>query len=65
MLACPVGMGVMMWMTMRGSRAQGSGLQEDEAAAREVTRLRAEVDQLREGRGVREHAEGRWTGVEQ
>ncbi|MDP8969043.1 MAG: hypothetical protein M3N52_00735 [Actinomycetota bacterium] len=55
----------MMWMTMRGSRAQGSGLQEDEAAAREVTRLRAEVDQLREGRGVREHAEGRWTGVEQ
>lgn len=56
LLACPVGMGVMMWMMMRGSGTQGSGSQEDQAAAQEVARLRAEVDQLRAGR---EHAEER------
>ncbi|MGH3980430.1 MAG: hypothetical protein ACRDRZ_15730 [Pseudonocardiaceae bacterium] len=55
-LACPVGMGVMMWMMMRGSGSQGSGSQGDQAAAQEVTRLRTEVDQLR---AAREHAEGR------
>ncbi len=53
-LACPVGMGVMMWMMMRGSG--GSGSQGDQAAAQEVARLRAEVDQLR---AAREHAEDR------
>lgn len=55
LLVCPVGMGVMMWMMMRGSGTQGGGSQEDQAAAQEVARLRAEVDQLRAGR---EHAEG-------
>ncbi len=54
-LACPVGMGVMMWFMMRGSDAQSSGSQRDQAAAQEVARLRAEVDQLR---AAREHAEG-------
>lgn len=54
-LACPVGMGVMMWM-MRGSGSQGTGSQGDQAAAAEVARLRAEVDQLRV---AREHAEDR------
>lgn len=53
-LACPVVMGVMMWMMMRGSGSQQSGSQGDQAAAAEVARLRAEVDQLRAGR---EHAE--------
>ncbi len=51
-LACPVGMGVMMWFMMRGSGSQQSGSQGDQA---EVARLRAEVDQLR---ASREHAEG-------
>ncbi|MBA3575223.1 MAG: hypothetical protein H0W37_09745 [Pseudonocardiales bacterium] len=56
-LACPVGMGVMMWMMMRGSGSQGSGGSPgDQAAAQDVARLRAEVDQLR---AAREHAEGR------
>lgn len=60
-LACPVGMGAMMWFMMRGSGSQGagsqrSGSQDDQAAAAEVARLRAEVDQLR---ASREHAEGR------
>lgn len=54
-LACPVVMGVMMWMMMRGSGSQQSGSQPDQAAAAEVARLRAEVDELRAGR---EHAEG-------
>lgn len=57
-LACPVGMGVMMWMMMRGSRAQGTGSQGEQSAAQEVARLRAEVDQLRAARLDQEHAEG-------
>ncbi|MGH3907571.1 MAG: hypothetical protein ACRDTE_25850 [Pseudonocardiaceae bacterium] len=56
LLACPVGMGAMMWFMMRGSGSQGSDSQRDQAAAQEVTRLRAEVDQLR---AAREHAEDR------
>lgn len=55
-LACPVGMGVMMWFMMRGSGSKGSGSQGDQVATHEVARLRAEVDQLR---AAREHAEDR------
>ncbi|MPZ66005.1 MAG: DUF2933 domain-containing protein [Pseudonocardiaceae bacterium] len=54
-LACPVGMGAMMWFMMRGSGGQGGGSQRDQTAEQEVARLRAEVDQLR---AAREHAEG-------
>ena len=56
-LACPVGMGAMMWFMMRGSRrgqqvgpptmpfgAQAGGDLEREA---ELARMRAEIDQLR------------------
>lgn len=56
-LACPVGMGVMMWMMMRGSRAHETGSQGDQSAAQEVARLRAEVDQLRAARLGQDHAE--------
>jgi flagellar basal body-associated protein FliL len=44
-LACPVGMGLMMWLMMRSSGKQqhnGPSAQDAEIAA-----LRAEVDQLR------------------
>ncbi|WP_026549587.1 hypothetical protein [Arthrobacter sp. Br18] len=45
LLACPVGMGLMMWFMMRGSKAPPAQAAPTEAA--ELTKLRAEVDQLR------------------
>lgn len=54
-LACPVGMGAMMWFMMRGGRAgqpmgqpqtpAGSGPEPGKEA--ELARLRAEIDQLK------------------
>ncbi len=46
-LACPVGMGAMMWFMMRGGRQSQPQPQADSAA--ELTRMRAEIDQLRAG----------------
>ena len=44
LLACPVGMGAMMWMMMRG---QHKTAEPDTAAKQaELTALRAELDQL-------------------
>lgn len=49
-LACPVGMGLMMWLMMRGGKKQpertqpGPGPSQTDA---ELTRMRAELDQLR------------------
>ncbi len=42
-LACPVGMGLMMWMMMRG----GKSTNQTPPADAQVTRLRAELDQLK------------------
>lgn len=46
LLACPVGMGAMMWFMMRSSN-HGAGNPAGNAGGDEMTRLRAEVDQLR------------------
>jgi hypothetical protein len=45
LLACPLVMGVMMWMMMRGHKQQAPKGTAD--SDNELARLRAEVDQLR------------------
>jgi len=45
LLACPLGMGAMMWMMMRGGHWHGSGPSAQESS--ELGQLRAEVEQLR------------------
>ena len=45
LLACPVGMGAMMWFMMRGSK-QTPAETEPKATDTEVVALRAELDQL-------------------
>jgi hypothetical protein len=48
-LACPVGMGVMMWLMMRGGNHAAPTPQPSQPSAgdAELAALRAEVDQLR------------------
>lgn len=50
LLACPVGMGAMMWLMMRGGHSnsgqRGPGTP-GEAQQMELARLRAELDQLK------------------
>jgi hypothetical protein len=45
-LACPVGMGLMMWMMMRG-QSKGTATSEYHGWQQEVQALRAEVEQLK------------------
>lgn len=52
LLACPVGMGLMMWFMMRGKKhgnEDSSPSSTVPATDAELTKLRAEVDQLRAG----------------
>lgn len=54
LLACPLGMGAMMWFMMRGGkRSQASA---PVAEAEELRRLRAELDELREERATERNA---------
>jgi hypothetical protein len=55
-LACPVGMGLMMWMMMRGQRTSGAdtaGAKAGEPSSQQVAALRAEIDQLKSDRAAR------------
>jgi hypothetical protein len=45
-LACPVGMCLMMWMMMRG-QAKDAAATEDYGSQQEVQALRAEIEQLK------------------
>lgn len=45
-LACPVGMGLMMWMMMRG-QGKDTATSEDHGSQQEVQALRAEIEQLK------------------
>lgn len=45
LLACPIGMGLMMWLMMRGGKHEAP--QQSPSTTTELTQLRAEVDQLR------------------
>jgi len=45
LLACPIGMGLMMWLMMRGGKHEDP--QPSPSTTAELTQLRAEVDQLR------------------
>ncbi len=52
-LACPIGMGMMMWMMMRGGH--GRAASPHSTSEPEIAQLRAEVEQLRavQGGGTR------------
>jgi hypothetical protein len=54
-LACPVGMGLMMWMMMRG-QPKNTGGTEDQSQ-QQVEQLRAELDQLKAQRAT-DHTPG-------
>ena len=46
-LACPVGMGAMMWFMMRGQQNQPATSSVSTGEQAELARMRAEIDQLR------------------
>lgn len=47
LLACPLGMGAMMWFMMRMGKKSEPAQPADFAQQAELTRLQAEIDQLR------------------
>ncbi len=50
-LVCPVGMGLMMWMMMRGSRStSGTTGANDASNGQQLGQLRAEIEQLKADR---------------
>jgi hypothetical protein len=51
-LACPVGMGLMMWFMMRGQHDTGTAAHDPDRDA-EITALRSEIDQIKAERARR------------
>ena len=47
-LACPLTMGLMMWMMMRGGNKTNPSEADSDAKHTELARLRAEIDLLRQ-----------------
>lgn len=56
-LACPVGMGVMMWMMARGNRGRGGA--GSPGGQDQVAQLRDEIDQLKAERAAQRAKGGR------
>jgi hypothetical protein len=56
-LACPVGMGLMMWMMIRG-QSKDTAASEDHSSQQEVQELRAEIEQLKAQRANDRTASG-------
>ena len=52
-LACPVGMGLMMWLMMRGGHRQDAAPPSGQEQTQELRRLRSEVEALRSELGQR------------
>lgn len=48
-LACPLGMGAMMWVMMRSNKQPSDIAAAPEASEAELARLRADLDALRAG----------------
>ena len=62
-LACPVGMGLMMWVMMRGGKQSAPPQATPPDSGAELARLRAEIDQLQAAQRDTSHdAEPRGTG---
>ncbi len=49
-LACPVGMGLMMWMMMRGSKSTPTTEATNSGGEQQLGQLRAEIDQFKADR---------------
>ena len=52
-LACPVGMGLIMWIMMRSQRKS-----DGDASGQQVAQLRAEIDRLKAERATRPVKDG-------
>ncbi len=55
-LACPVGMGLMMWMMMRDNKNQPATDETSTHKQAELVRMQAEIDQLRAANRERDAA---------
>lgn len=62
LLACPVGMGVMMWWMSRNGRTRADPTAQGHDQTAELARLRTEVDQLRAAHEARTEASEQTAG---